>query len=619
MKTAPPVSTVHGGLTLLVLGAPEFSGAGAQVASGLLDQPMRLALLVYLAAALPRGFRRRDELVALLWPESDAQHARNSLRQSLHVLRKHLPPDAVTIRGSEDVRVSSPHLRVDCEVFEDRLGHGREEEALALYRGDMLQSCHLADCPEFESWLDGERDRLRRRAVRGALVLARRCILDADGARAAEWAHFAQERAPLDEDVLHDVVGLLRELGDRSGAAQVYAGAVQRFRSQLGITLAPFGEPVASPVSRQGRREELVLSRGDEPPGVRPIRSSRFLPHGRTVARSVSTDARRLYLEARQYSAQRSPATIARAIDAFEASLRLAPDYAEAHAGLAFALAQATVYIGYPGIDTWPRIRAHASRAIRLDPSLGEAHALLAHATLCHDYDWTLAERIYRHAIELDQVSETTSSGFALYCLTASGRTDEALELLDRARDIMPHVSGISTFYAMCCVWGRRFERGRDEAAAVIEAQPAFAQAYWVLGMALEGLGDLEGAIRIFEAGLALTNGSSLLLSQLGRACATAGDETRAREILVELEHRGERAGPAAYFVAEILTALGDFDGAIDKLYEAYRQRHPMMVFAGVVFGLDPLRGHRRFRDLLMRLGIRSDAGAQDRSTRRLA
>jgi hypothetical protein len=30
-----------------------------------------------------------------------------------------------------------------------------------------------------------------------------------------------------------------------------------------------------------------------------------------------------------------------------------------------------------------------------------------------------------------------------------------------------------------------------------------------------------------------------------------------------------------------------------------------MMVFAGVLPGLDPLREHRRFRELLMRMGIR--------------
>lgn len=600
-----PASAVHQELSLSLLGTPEFAGEGADKASGILEQPMRLALLVYLAASLPRGYRRRDELLALLWADSDVHHARNSLRQTLHVLRQRLPSDTVLVRGSEEVALSSQRLSLDSEKFEEHLDHGREIEALALYRGDLLQGCHLADCPGFEEWLGAERERLRRRAVHGALVLAKRCEWDGDAVHAIRWAGFAEARAPYDEDVLYEVVGLLERLGDRGGAAQRYAAGVERFRSQLGITLTPFGERESQGVPGRDAQKGLVLAARTGLPGAGPRSTTGHAPFVPPRARSVSVDARRLYLEARQYLSQRSPATIERAIEAFTGALRLAPDYAEAHAGISFALGAATVYVGYPGIDAWPRVRTHASRAIRLDPSLGEAHALLAVATLCHDYDWPSAERMFRIALELDPVSDILRVSYAHYFLTGAGRIDEALDTLNRLRDIMPSAPGVSYMYAMSCVYGRRFERGRDEAAAVLEAQPGFGLAYWVLGMAHEGLGDSEAAIRAFEAGLACTNGSSLLLTQVGRACAGAGDRARARQILAELEGREEQAGPAAYFKAEMLAALGDVDPAIDSLYASYRQRNPMMVFAGVVPGLDPLRGHRRFRELLMRMGIR--------------
>jgi tetratricopeptide (TPR) repeat protein len=458
----------------------------------------------------------------------------------------------------------------------------------------MLHGCHLSNSTEFELWIQGERERLRRRAVRGALVLAKRCELDGSTVQAEEWARFAADRAPYDEDVLHEVVELLEVLGQRAAAVQLYAAAVKRFRSHLGITLPP-----------QDKRESVGGSARIQQPAA--YGSSR-LAVARAVKRActIPDEARRVYLEAREYSSQRSPATIGRAIEGFTNAIRLAPDYGEAHAGLAFSLAQATVYIGYPGIDTWPRIRSHASRAVRLNPTLGEAHALLAQATLCHDYDWTLAEQMYGRALELDPISEISRQSFAMYLLTASGRTEEALQVLDRMRDVVQHPHGISTFFAMSCVYGRQFERGRKEIVAVLQTQPMYAQAHWVHGMALEGLGDLHAAISVFEAGLAITNGSSLLLSQLARACARAGDRERACRVLAELDRRAECAGPAAYFSAEILAALGEVDAALDKLYAAYRQRNPFMIFAGVLFGLDPLRGQRRFRDLLMRLGVRT-------------
>jgi tetratricopeptide (TPR) repeat protein len=384
----------------------------------------------------------------------------------------------VVVRGSEEVAVSPQQLLLDSEMFEEHLDHGREVEALGLYRGDLLQGCHLADCPGFEEWLGAERERLRRRAVHGALVLAKRCEWGGDAVQATRWAGFAEARAPYDEDVLYEVVGLLERLGDRGGAAQRHAAGAERFQSQLGIALRPFGERESRGTGRNTRQGQLLTGRS----GTAVKAATDQVPFDPPRARSVSVDARRLYLEARQLLSQRSPATIERASDAFTSALRLAPDYAEAHAGISFALGAATVYIGYPGIDAWPRVRTHASRAIRLDPSLGEAHALLAVGTLCHDYDWTSAERIFRVALELDPISDILRVSFAHYFLTGAGRIDEALDTLDRLRDIMPSAPGVGYMYAMSCVYGRLYERARDEAATVLEAQPGFGLAYWVLG-----------------------------------------------------------------------------------------------------------------------------------------
>lgn len=600
-----PQPAADGPLTLRLLGELELARAGGAPVSGLLVRPKQLALLVYLAVALPRGFRRRDELLALFWPESDAGHARNSLRQSLHELRGQLSAGVLLARGDEEVGLCRDRLRVDIQSFEDLLDCGQEEEALALYRGDLLPGFHVPGCSEFEIWLETERERLRRRAVRGALVLARRQQLDGRAAQAAEWARLAVERAPFDEGVLREVFELLTDLGNRAEAVQLCEAAAERFGKELGIGLSSETEEVSramaagrqvrdtAPVYSRGRRPTIVLGSPPRWHARQPIRP-----------RLVSAEARQLYLQARNQSGQRSPATIVRAIELFEQALRLSPDYAEAHAGLAFALTQATVYVNYPPTEALPRVQAHARRAIRLDPSVGEAHAMLAQATICYDYDWTLAEEMYLRALEVDPLSEVACCGYALYFLTPMGRLDEALAVLDRARDSMPQLLGISTFCGMACALSRRFERARQEAESVIAMQPGFVQAYWVRGLALEGLGDFEAAIATFEVAVSMTNGSSLMLSQLGRACARAGDEERARQILSELDRRNETAGPAAYFAAGILAGLGLQEAAIDQLYAAYRQRNPLLIFTGLIQGLDPLRGERRFQELLLRIGL---------------
>ncbi|HKP50613.1 MAG TPA: BTAD domain-containing putative transcriptional regulator, partial [Gemmatimonadales bacterium] len=476
-------------------------------------------------------------------------------------------------------------VQVDVQSFEDLLESGREEEGLALYLGDLLPGFHLPGCSDFEAWLEAERNRLRRRAVRAALVLSRRRELDGETAAAAEWARFAQGQAPFDEAVLREVIELLTDLGDRAGAARLFEAAAERFRRELGIEL-----------SAQTDRRSHTPTQLRTP--LRRPNISRQYP--------VTAEGRHLYLRARHASAQRSPNTIRAAIDLFQQALSLCPDYAEAHSGLAFALTQAIVYIAYSPIQALPRVKAHALKAVRLDPTLGEAHAMLAQATLWYDYDWAAAEEIYLRALEPDPSSEVLCCSYSLYYLTPMGRLDEALAVLDRARDTMPVLLGISTFCGMACAFGRRFERAKREAEAVITMEPGFVQAYWVRGMALEGLGDFHGAIESFERGVSLTNGSALMLSQLGRARARAGDHAGAEAILAELDRRGETTGPAEYFSAEVLAWLGRRDAALDRLYAAYRQRNPLLLFAGIMSGLDPLRGERRFGELLLRIGLRA-------------
>jgi len=60
----------------------------------------------------------------------------------------------------------------------------RRERALELYRGGFLEGVHVSEAPEFERWVDQEREHLRRRATEAAQTLAERAA--DEGTR---WAH----------------------------------------------------------------------------------------------------------------------------------------------------------------------------------------------------------------------------------------------------------------------------------------------------------------------------------------------------------------------------------------------------------------------------------------------
>jgi DNA-binding SARP family transcriptional activator/TolB-like protein len=228
----PSLSTLSS-VELRLLGRISAQVQAGREASALLAQPKRVALLGYLAAATPRGFHRRDTLLALFWPEADQEHGRASLRKSVHFLRQQLGSEAIVSRGDEEVGLDLSWCRCDVVAFEESLQAGRLEAAAGLYHGDLLPGLHLSDVPDFERWLEETRTRLRGQAVQAAWQLSEREGIQGRVRRALQWARLATELSPYDEEGIRRLLHLLIKAGDRAGAVQAYEQFAQRLSADL--------------------------------------------------------------------------------------------------------------------------------------------------------------------------------------------------------------------------------------------------------------------------------------------------------------------------------------------------------------------------------------------------
>ena len=222
-----------------LLGTLHLTDAEGREVKSLLTRSRRLALLAYLAAATPRGFHRRDTLLALFWPELDPEHARAALRQALHVLRGALGADVVVTRGDEEIGLNVGHLWCDVVAFDDAITARRWGEALELYHGALLDGFFITEAGGFERWLETERARLQQAASRSAEALVEQCEAMDDLHGAIQWARRTAQLAPHEEGPLRQLVTLLDRLGDRAGAVAAY----EEFAKQLGIDLD--AEPAA--------------------------------------------------------------------------------------------------------------------------------------------------------------------------------------------------------------------------------------------------------------------------------------------------------------------------------------------------------------------------------------
>ena len=276
-------------IRLQTLGVLDLRDGKGEALEAVLRQPKRLALLAYLAVAVPHRFHRRDTLLALFWPEFDQEHARAALRRALHFLRSALGAEVGGgPRRRRGRRVGWRRSGATPPRWSSCSPRATARRALALYRGPLLDGLYVAGASvEFQDWLDRERIRLRERAADAARALVTQAESDGRLDAAAGWARRVLELAPDDE-------AALRRLPPRARPHRRAAGGAAGLRR------------VRSP-SRPGARARAVgrdprRGRGSCGPGLplprrrrprSPCCPSRFaaMPAWRTCARAWSTSS----------------------------------------------------------------------------------------------------------------------------------------------------------------------------------------------------------------------------------------------------------------------------------------------------------------------------------------
>ncbi|CAA9455735.1 MAG: hypothetical protein AVDCRST_MAG58-1447 [uncultured Rubrobacteraceae bacterium] len=242
-------------LSIRLLGPPEASLCGRGLR---FDTRKALALLCYLATE--GSNHPRIKLAELLWPRSHERHARTDLRSTLSRLRKALGEGGGSSEGNGLFAVEGDLLglkpggiELDLETLEaavslarsetsgpplgassaDRSANGavehkdilnRLEGTLGIYGGEFMEGFSLKDAPEFELWLEVERERWR--SLFGELCERLSGLQAAAGrlGQAIETARLWTMHAPLEEDAHRRLMELLSSGGDGEGALRAYEG-----------------------------------------------------------------------------------------------------------------------------------------------------------------------------------------------------------------------------------------------------------------------------------------------------------------------------------------------------------------------------------------------------------
>jgi DNA-binding SARP family transcriptional activator len=190
--------------------------------SGAAAQPRRMAILALLAHAGDRGVTR-DRILALLWPDTEEDRARNNLAQSLYALRRDLGED--TIVGLKEIRLDPDHVSSDIVEFRAAVAHRDGERAASVYAGPFLDGFHVPGAAELTRWIDDERQGLAHEYRRVLESLARAATTAGDIDGAVAWWRKLAAAEPLNARFAIALMESFAAAGDRAGAlnhARIY-------------------------------------------------------------------------------------------------------------------------------------------------------------------------------------------------------------------------------------------------------------------------------------------------------------------------------------------------------------------------------------------------------------
>jgi DNA-binding winged helix-turn-helix (wHTH) protein/TolB-like protein/Tfp pilus assembly protein PilF len=296
---------------------------------------------------------------------------------------------------------------------------------------------------------------------------------------------------------------------------------------------------------------------------------------------------------------KRTKENLPKVIEYLEQAVQKDSKFARAHALLADAYFLALTVRGYEGLspsESHAKAVASVQRSLQLDDTIAEAHTVMG-SLAAGEQRHELAEREFRRALELNPNYAVGHLRYG-YFLFGNSRIDQALSEMKLAVELDP-VSPISHLaLSFLLFMSRDFDAAIRESKKAVELQPDSITAR------LDLIGNYIQKGTIPEALAECEEIQSLdpLAANLERAHAygISGRRDLAVRMLAEVKRAHDHSRVRPYDYAVVYAALGDRDTAFDYLQKESPLR---FLLAKLRFDpqLDPLRGDKRFDDLLKR------------------
>jgi eukaryotic-like serine/threonine-protein kinase len=319
---------------------------------------------------------------------------------------------------------------------------------------------------------------------------------------------------------------------------------------------------------------------------------------------TADPDAYQLYLKGRFYWDKRTPEALQKSREYFQQAIEKDPNYALAYAGLAQYYEVLSDYTYVASSETMPKVKIYATRALAIDGTLAEAHALLGDV-YDTEWDWAAAGREFERALELNPNLSRTHVLYG-YHFDYLGNVDEALKHFRRAVELEPLNLNANINLAFQYFYFKQYDQAIEQLKKTLEIDPNFANAHYALGQVYFFAGKYDLWLEEWEKAGKLSNDleEMTLARAVTQEYATSGYRGAMKRYVALQEEQAKRIYIDPALIAGNYALLGEKDRAFSLLEKAYGEKSGFLPVIKTAPTFDSLRSDPRYADLLKRMGL---------------
>lgn len=398
----------------------------------------------------------------------------------------------------------------------------------------------------------------------------------------------------------------VREIGSQLGAATLLEGSIRRVEDRVRISAqlvsAKDGYHLWS--ERYDRRVvDMFAIQTEIAHSIALALKLRLAPESVVKHPTGNPEAYELWVRGRSLGAQYSPESFARALDCYKAAIALDPSFAQPYADTAELLFHAAEFAIGSSPGAIRQARDAVLKALELNDSLGEAHALLGIVRGVVEYDWAGAELSFQRALQLCPGSAAVLLRHAWYCLLPQKKFTQALHEVEEAAAQDPLSPLTHSIFGLTLMVTRQLARAEEECRVAMDLAPGLWWPQWFLGATLLLRGKLIRGFKLCRKVYERYPREPGIVGAMCQVYAQFFRRKKAQELLGQLTDLARTSDVPPIAFAYAYLGLRD-DRAFEWLDKAIEAHDPTVPHMSYMPFYDSVRNDPRFQARLARMRL---------------